>query len=175
MFSFLMFGFMSANAAPQDYTLSTKGSNLYVTVYKNDKTLLSAAAHNHAIRARKLTSTLQWDPENPAACKINISFNVEDLEVDSDQSRSLAASKERDPDIKKGFEKTISASDRKVVRKNMLSKGQLNSAKYKKISFTSTSCTEKSVTGDFTLRGVTKSITMPARIKVDDTGKTSFP
>ena len=108
MISFFMMSFMSAYAAPQEYTLNPKGSNLYVTVYKNEKTLLSAAAHNHAIRAKNITSSLQWDPENIAACKINISFNVSDLEVDSAQSRSLAASKEKDKKVREGFEKTIS-------------------------------------------------------------------
>ena len=113
---------MSVEAAPQEYTLNPKGSNLYVTVYKDDSTLLSAAAHNHAIRATNLTSSIKWDAEDLSACKINISVNVADLEVDSEQSRSLAASKEKDPKIRKGFEKSISDSDRKAVRKNMLSK-----------------------------------------------------
>ena len=174
MFSFFIMSLMSAQAAPQEYALNPKGSNLYVTVYKDESTLLSAAAHNHAIRAKNLTSTLIWDVEDPTACTIKISLKVDELEVDSSQSRALAASKETDKKIRKGFEKTISDSDRKAVRKNMLSKGQLNSAEHKNISFVSTSCTEKSITGDFTLRGVTKSITMPARIKVDPEGKIKF-
>ena len=47
----------------------------------------------------------------------------------------------------------------------MLSKGQLDGETYKTIDFKSTSCTEKSITGDFTLHGVTKSITMPAKMQ----------
>jgi polyisoprenoid-binding protein YceI len=171
MFSLFLSTFLSsALAAPQDYTFDKKGSDLYVTVYKNEKTLLSAAAHNHAIRAKDWTGTLQWDAENPAGCNIAVSFNVSDLEVDSDYSRNLASSKEPDAKIKKGFEKTISDSDRKEVRKNMLSEGQINGDKHKAISFQSTSCTADSITGDFTLRGVKKSITMPAKIKTAESG-----
>ena len=157
MFSLFMMSLMSVEAAPQEYTLNSKGSNLYVTVYKDDSTLLSAAAHNHAIRATNLTSSIKWDAEDLSACKINISVNVADLEVDSEQSRSLFK-RAGNP---QGFEKSISDSDRKAVRKNN-HKGQLDGETYKTIDFKSTSCTEKSITGDFTLHGVTKSITMPA-------------
>jgi polyisoprenoid-binding protein YceI len=175
MLSLFSFSLLSSVwAAPQEYSLDPKGSDLYVTVYKNDKTLLSAAAHNHAIRAKSWTGSLKWDAENPAGCNIAVSFNVSDLEVDSDYSRNLAASKEKNKKIKKGFEKTISDSDRKEVRKNMLSEGQLNGDKHKTISFQSTSCTADSVTGDFTLRGVTKSVTMPAKIKTADKGAWKF-
>lgn len=164
----------SLQAAPVDYTFDKKATNLYVTVYKDDSTLLSAAAHNHAIRAKNFTGSLRWDAEDPTACNIAVSFNVSDLEVDSDYSRNLAASKEPDAKIKKGFEKTISKSDRKAVRDNMLSEGQLNSSQFQKISFQSTACTADSVTGDFTVRGVTKSITMPAKIKTAESGAWKF-
>ncbi len=174
MFSIFMASLMSVQAAPQEYTLNSKGRNLYVTVYKDDSTLLSAAAHNHAIRATNLTSSIKWDAEDLSACKINISLNVADLEVDSEQSRSLAASKEKDAKIRKGFEKSISDSDRKAVRKNMLSAKQLDGETHKTIEFKSTSCTDKSISGDFTLHGVTKSITMPARISVDNEKATKF-
>ena len=174
MFSLFMTSLMSVQAAPQEYTLNSKGSNLYVTVYKDDSTLLSAAAHNHAIRATNLTSSIKWDAEDLSACAINISVNVADLEVDSEQSRSLAASKEKDAKIRKGFEKSISDSDRKAVRKNMLSAKQLDGETHKTIDFKSTSCTDKSISGDFTLHGVTKSITMPARITVDNEKATKF-
>ena len=170
MFSFLSFAlFSSAFAEPTTYQFD-KASDLYVTVYKNDKTLLSGMAHNHAIRAKNWTGTLQWDAENPSACNIAIQFAVADLEVDSPYSRNLAASKEKDPEIKKGFEKSISDSDRDSVKKNMLSDGQLNGNVHKTISFQSTSCTESSITGNFTLRGVTKSITMPTKIKTAEEG-----
>ena len=175
MFSFLSLSLLSsAFAEPKEYAFDTKASDLYVTVYKNDKTLLSAAAHNHAMRATKWTGKLNWDAEKPEACNIAVSFNVADLEVDSDYSRNLAASKEPDKKIKKGFEKTISKGDRQEVRKNMLSEGQLNGDKHKTISFQSTSCTADSVTGTFTLRGVTNTVTMPAKIKTADTGAWKF-
>ena len=50
-------------------------------------------------------------------CDIAVSFNVADLEVDSDYSRNLAASKETKH--QKSLEKTISKGDRQEVRKNM--------------------------------------------------------
>ena len=50
----------------------------------------------------------------------------------------------------------------------------LNGDTHKAISFQSTSCTENSVTGDFTLRGVTNSITMPAKFKTATEGAWKF-
>ena len=173
MLSLLSFG-LFAQAAPVDYQFDTKMTNLYVTVYKDNSTLLASQAHNHAIRAKNYTGSLKWDAEDPSQCNIAISFAVADMEVDSAQARTLAATKEKDPKIKKGFEKTISDSQRKDVRKNMLSKGQLNGDTHKTISFQSTSCTADSITGNFTLRGVSKEITMPAKIRTAESGPWKF-
>ena len=97
-----------------------------------------------------------------------------DLEVDSEQSRSLAASKEKDPKSAKALKSLFLIRIEKAVRKNMLSAKQPDGETHKTIDFKSTSCTEKSITGDFTLHGVTKSITMPARITVNNEKATKF-
>ena len=64
-----MFSFLSLSLsvicicrAKKKHTFIAKASDLYVTVYKNDETLLSAAAQ-HAIRATKWTGKLKWDAE----------------------------------------------------------------------------------------------------------------
>ena len=71
-----------------------------MTVYKDDSTLLSAA-RSHAIRATNLTSSIKWDAEDLSACAINISVKVADLKWTQNNHVHLAASKEKDPEIRK--------------------------------------------------------------------------
>ena len=84
-----------ATAEP-NYTFLPKSSTLYVTVYKDNSTLFSGMAHNHAIEAKDWIGTLEWDPENIAACRIAIDVPVEKLQVDTGTARDLAASQEPD-------------------------------------------------------------------------------
>ena len=164
----LLLGFsalQSANAEPREYQVNHNASELYVTVYKDNSTLMSGFAHNHAIMAKNWTSSIVWDPEDATACKISISLPVKDMVVDSDHAREQAAIREPNEEIKKGFLKGISESDRKKVRKNMLSKGQLNADTYSTITFESTSCTDSNISGSFTMRGKSNDISMPIRLK----------
>lgn len=64
-------------------------------------------------------------------------------------------------------------SDREQVTTNMKSEGQLNVAKSPTITFKSTpikegaSASDVTVTGNLTIRGVTKAVIFPARVRMD--------
>ena len=115
---------MSVEAAPQEYTLNPKGSNLYVTVYKDDSTPL-VRRHTTTPSATNLTSSIKWTQ------KIRLlvpSISREWADLGGLRTIPFARSKKKDPEIRKGLK--IILFDRKAVRKNTF-KGQLDGETYK--------------------------------------------
>ena len=91
----------------------------------------------------------------------NVSFDVDKLAVDEDSMRSQV-----------GYEAEISDGQREDVRKNMLSGSQLDAAKHKQITFTSSGCSvdggQVKVNGTLTVRGKAKNVSVPMRLKIED-------
>jgi len=82
-----------------------------------------------------LKGTIKWDAANPAASQINASVDVNTINTNSDM---------RDKDIKE--------------------EKYFNYPKYPTINFVSTAVSATSVTGNLTIKGVTKSITFPITV-----------
>jgi polyisoprenoid-binding protein YceI len=87
-----------------------------------------------------LRGTIKWDPDNPAASTVNATVDVNTLNTNIDM---------RDKDLK---EETY-----------------FNYPKYHTISFVSTAVSPTSITGNLTIKGVTKVIAFP--ITVTPSGK----
>ncbi len=87
-----------------------------------------------------LKGSVKWDASNPAASQINATVNVNTLNTNIEM---------RDKELKEAT--------------------YFNYDKFKTISFASTAVTATSVTGNLTIKGVTKSITFP--IAVTPSGK----
>ena len=139
---------------PVSYALQTGSSSLYVQVFKDTTTAASGMSHDHVMRASGWTGTATWDPARPENCKIDISVPVDKLVVDPAKLRAAV-----------GYDSTLSDGQRGDVRKNMLSKDQLNSSKYSEISFSATSCkvvsgSKVDVSGKLTIKGTSKPITI---------------
>jgi polyisoprenoid-binding protein YceI len=154
----------AAHSEPSTYTLNTADSTLYVKVYKDAEGMGAALAHNHAVAATGWTGTATWDPEDLSACKLSISLPVSGLDADPSSLRKIAG---------KGFESEIGDGMRGDIKKNMLSEEQLWESKHKTITFESTGCSPKGefakLSGKFTLRGVTKTISLPVSVKAGET------
>ena len=151
----------SVVSAPVNYALQTGSSSLYVQVFKDTTTAASGISHDHVMRASGWTGTARWDPANPQDCKIEISVPVEKLVVDPPKLREAV-----------GYDVNLSDGQRGDVRKNMLSKDQLNSAKHSVISFSATSCKVASagkvdVSGKLTIKGSSKPITIRMTLDAD--------
>ena len=162
MLSFVLGAFFNtAEAAPTEYALLANKGLLYINVYKDLEALGAALAHDHAIQAVGWSGKATWDPDNAAACDISVTVPVNNLQVDRTETRKIA-----------GLEGEVSDSQRADITKNMLAEGQLNAASHPSISFQSTSCSgegEKlTLTGKFSLRGVTKTISVPVTVSTND-------
>ena len=139
------------------YTLSDEDSLLYAQVWKDPDTLLASFAHDHVLRAAEWTGTIVYNPGDLSQCSITFSLPVEELHNDEQAMRDFV-----------GLSGSVSDSDRVEIHENMLSSDQLNESSFPTIEFASTSCSgagglsgEMQVTGGLTIRGVTKSFTLP--------------
>lgn len=151
----------SAHAEPTEYALLANKGTLYIKVNKDLEALGAALAHDHAIKAVGWSGKATWDTESPEACKISVIVPVNNLQVDQTEMRVAA-----------GLEGEVSDSQRSEITKNMLAEGQLNSASHPTIEFKATGCSgsgEKVVLkGSFTLRGVTKAISVPVTVSTEE-------
>lgn len=144
------------------YTLSDEDSLLYAQVWKDPDTLLASLAHDHVLRAAEWTGTIVYNPGDLSQCSITFSLPTEELHNDEQAMRDFV-----------GLSGSVSESDRVEIHENMLSSDQLNESSFPNIEFASTSCSgagglsgEIQVTGGLTIRGVTKSFTLPVDFQV---------
>lgn len=146
------------------HTLSDVYSLLYVLIDNDSATVLSRLGHDHVIRAAQWTGTLDFDPENLEATRVEILVPAAKLQVDEDAMCK-----------KIGYKGGISEGDRNKTRANMLKKDQIWADKHPTISFRSTTVSAPAkdtldVRGELTVRGKTKSVQLPMVLVVDNEG-----
>lgn len=149
--------------APVTYILSPSQSWLAVLVWNDPNTVGSAAGHDHAIVASTFTGHVRWSPDEASACSVEISVPVSGLRADPDGARERA---------KLSADGAVSEKSERTIEKNLRSDDQLWASKHTTIRFESTTCTATdsgvSVTGDLTIRGVTKTVSAPMTISFPD-------
>ena len=142
----------SALAEESSYAINPDNSMLYALVYKAGAA--SAIAHDHVVRAESVEGQLKWDAQDPKSSSVNVTVEVAKLMPDADDMRK-----------KVGLPNTLSSGQRTEILDHILANYQLDAATFSTITFRSTSVagsgTNYRVTGDFTLRGVTKTLTVP--------------
>ena len=147
-------------AESNTYTLSEGDSKLYVQVFKKRGGAASALAHDHVILATGWSGSVTWDTANIGACSVNISLPVSGLAPDTDTMRNLV-----------GYSSRLSATNQAKVKGNIMSLTQLAVEHFPTITYNSTSCTGSgsaiTVTGNLTIRGASKAITVPMEIQAD--------
>ena len=141
-----------------DYAMDTSSSDLYVQVFKDPDTMGAGLSHDHVVQAANWNGAISWDAADPSSCAIAVSVPVNRMVVDESSMRQRV-----------GYDTTLSDGQREDVREKMLGEDQLNGTAHPLITFRSTSCTSNSITGDLSIRGVSKSVTMSANITADDT------
>lgn len=147
-------------AAAASGTYNLNGS-LYIQVYKDPSTVAAALAHDHIIQAKGWTGTATIDLADLSTCSMDISVPVDKLVVDATPIRE---------DL--GYTTFPKDSEREDIKKEMLSAKQLDGATHKTISWKTTKCEldgeRVNMTGDLTIRGKSKSVTLPMAVKQDE-------
>jgi polyisoprenoid-binding protein YceI len=146
-------------AVPQTYQVDQDQTKLDVLVRYDRNALI--AGHDHVVQSSKTSGSLVWDVNDLSVCKINLSFPVDGLVVDPDETRT-----------KYGFEGTTSDGDKRKIRDNMLGKKQIDAVRFPTITFVSQACRRSGedvmVEGQLTVHGVTKPVTTQMKLTVDD-------
>ncbi len=145
----------TAFAEPKNLTVDPSGSFVYALVYKAG--MASAVAHDHVVHATKIEGTAVYDADDITKSNIDVTVDVLGIITDTDDLRKSV-----------GLKTFLSDGQREEVLSHIHAKYQLWAEKYNTITFKSTAITgtkdKVQVTGDFTLRGVTKSIVVPMAI-----------
>jgi polyisoprenoid-binding protein YceI len=153
------------SAAPARYKIDPKDSVFAVVTRKDPHTILSGAAHDHAIHASELAGTIEWDAADPSSCRIEIVLPVSGLRAD-------------DPTVRKriGLPGTeILPKNRGDVEEHMRAEDQLDAEKFPEIRFVSTGCAggpagSLRVKGDLTVHGTKKAIETEVKYRADSSG-----
>lgn len=153
----------AAQAAPTQFRLSPE-SELVVKVYKEPTAVAAGVAHDHLVVARRFTGQLTYDAARPTGLAVEVTVDANHLETDPPELRR-----------KHGMSAPVDLGARKTVDYYMKAEGQLFVARYPTIHFESTRVTADgsrlSLTGEFTLRGVTRSVTLPVAVHLDAAGR----
>ncbi len=149
---------MPSTAHAAEFVVQPERSELVVKVYKAG--VASALAHDHVVRATRFAGRVTGDPSNPASGYVELIVPVGSLVADEPDMRR-----------KHGLPQGPGESDRQQIQSTMLGESQLNAGKYPEITFRSTSVHEQGsnrviVSGDFTLHGTTRRISLPVLIRV---------
>ena len=152
-----------APPATRSYRVDPKQSALWVTVYADRSALASRFAHDHAIAATDYTGRVTWPTSDPSLCSVSFDVPVRSLWPDPPGFRERAGI---DPDD------SVGDPAKRTIVDNMLGKHQLDAAHHPTITFRSQRCDgvagQVRITGDLTIRGVTRSVTVPLQIRADE-------
>ena len=143
----------SPGARAAEYEIRADQSELVVLVFKTG--FASALAHDHVVRATQVSGSISGDPNDPAAAVVRVTVPAAALTADEPGVRQ-----------RHGLAAALSASDRNAIQATMVGESQLNVAAYPDISFRSVAVAPRTpagflVTGDFTLHGTTRRISLP--------------
>jgi len=121
----------------------------------------SRLAHDHVVEATQVTGHVDYDVDRPEASSIVIEARAASLRVDEPAARRRL-----------GVEGDLSESQRADVDKAMRAPDQLDVARHATIRFASTRVLPErdgrlQVTGQLTLRGVTREVSFPATVALE--------
>lgn len=147
-------GAIVRGAAAHPYTIDASRSSATIEVGKSGA-LSFAAGHTHEVLAPAMTGTIAVDVDDPAHSSVRVTIDASALKVTG---------------------KGESASDVPKVQQTMSGTQVLDVQQYPTIAFASTSVALKShtgamldvmVTGQLTIRGVARAITVPVNVRME--------
>lgn len=146
-------------AGTTTYTVQPERSELVVRIFKAG--IASVFAHDHVGRATRFSGAVEYDPASPGAASVEITVEAASVIVD-------------EPELRRSYEldKALSEKKRMKIQETMEGSDQLDVERFPEIAFRSTRVEPGAdggleVTGDFTLHGITRQVTVPVTVEID--------
>jgi polyisoprenoid-binding protein YceI len=141
------------------FRIDSERTHLVVRVYRTG--MGSGLAHDHVVEATEVTGRVEYDVAQPEASSIVVEARTASFRVDEPAARRRL-----------GVEGDLSDSQRADVNKAMRAPDQLDVAQHPTIRFASTRVAPEGdgklhVTGQLTLRGVTREVSFPATVALE--------
>jgi polyisoprenoid-binding protein YceI len=157
----LLFAAPASAGESAELRVDPEGSLVYALVYKRG--VASAFAHDHVVQAREISGTALLDPDDPARSRAEVTVSVTGLFPDADDLRGQV-----------GLPNTLSDRQRDTILGHIRSEAQLWVEKHDRIVFSATAFDgalgDVQVAGEFTLRGVTRTTTVPLTLAREGDG-----
>lgn len=155
----LLVGGPAPPAAAAAFKVDPSRSSLVVQIFKDG--VAAKLGHDHVVRATTFSGRVTYDPSAPTLSSVAVEVRTATLTVDDGETRR-----------KFGLEGQLSTKDVAEIEKSMKAEGQLDVVKFPLITFTSTTITPQApdrylVTGQLTIRGVTRAVQFPANVVMD--------
>ncbi|MBI3246084.1 MAG: YceI family protein [Deltaproteobacteria bacterium] len=146
--------------AQEEYRIDPARSEFVVQLFKTG--IGSALAHDHVVRATAYSGRIHSAVSEPSAVTITVEVQAASLQAD-------------EPDVRRkyGLTAVLSEQERQEIQTTMASPQQLAIAQYPTLLFRSTQVEKHPeegyrVTGELTIRGVTRAVRFPVRIECRD-------
>ena len=142
-------------AAPGKLDIDRSRSFIAIAARKGG-VLSFAAGHDHGIFGERWSANVCFDRENPRGSSVAVSIPTASLRIDTPEARQKAGVK-GDPPKAKDVEK---------IQNNMLGAANLDAQRYPEITFKTASVTANGaesfvLSGPLTIRGVTRTVSVP--------------
>lgn len=146
-------------AEPRTYVVDKDATTLVVFLYKAGAA--SGLAHDHVVQARDVSGRISYDPSDLASTALVVSARAASLTPDP-------------PALLRRFkvDGTTDSDDRAEIAETLKGEEQLHVARYPEIRFESTAFTptddgKLDLRGKFTLRGVTREVSLRVTLELD--------
>jgi polyisoprenoid-binding protein YceI len=152
-------GFLGGPAWAATFRVDPSRSSLVLQIFRDG--VAAKLGHDHVVQATTFSGRVVYDPSAPGASSITAQVHAATLKVD-------------DPDTRRKFRLggELTTSDVAEIERSMKAEDQLHVARFPMITFTSTAIAPETqdrylVTGQLTIRGVTKAVRFPANVTME--------
>jgi len=155
-------GGLAGSVSAAAFKVDPSRSSLVVQIFRDG--VAAKFGHDHVVQATIFSGSVTYDPSAPALSSVAAEVWTATLKVDDAETRRRF-----------GLEGQPSASDVAEIEKSMKAEGQLDASRFPTIAFASTTVTPDAperylVTGQLTIRGVTRDVRFPATVLMDGNG-----